>query len=323
MWHEILHAFLDSLKMLPILIIMYLLIELIELKTAKSLKHSKLLKGKYAPLLGSAVGLVPQCGFSVVATDLYTKKAVSVGTLMAVYIATSDEAIPLLISNPSTFKDLWIILLIKFLMAITIGYAVNLYVKYFYKEKVNLNKLKKASYNTTTQVPVTQQNIDKKYLIAQVGFEDDAQVVERGCCGHNIQSNDKLNFWKFVYHPLIHCLKIFLFILVVNIVFALIIYYVGENNLIEFLNKGKYLQPLIAGIVGLIPNCASSVIITRLFILGGLNLGACITGLSVNAGIAYALLIKQNQNKKHTLFIIAGTFIYSLLVGMLIALLGW
>ncbi len=324
MWHAVWHALKDSLIILPILIATYLIIELIELKSAKSLKSSKFLKSKYSTLVGSAVGIVPQCGFSVVATDLYNKKAINVGTLMAVYVATSDEAIPLLLSNPSSFKDMWIIIAIKFVMALVIGYGANLFVKYFYKpKKENTFAVKKNNYVGEAVLPAKQAQVQKRYLVAEVNLEavSQSEHVDKGCCGHAIESDQKFNFWKFIYHPLIHCLKIFAFILLVNIVFEVILHFVGDEALKNFMHSVKYLQPLIAGLVGLIPNCASSVVITQLFIEGGLSLGACITGLSVNAGIAYTLLIKENSNKKHTFYIIGSIFIFSLLVGMGITLI--
>ena len=329
MWHVIWHAIEESLLMLPILVATYLVIELIEIKSAKSLKNSRFLKGKWAPVVGGGIGLVPQCGFSVVATDLYTKKAISVGTLLAVYIATSDEALPLLIANPSSFKEMWIILAVKFAMAIIMGYGANLFVKYFSKPKnVYTSTVEKGNFVGVGLTEVKHAEVEKRYLVAEVEIQPEPervvkvqQHVDKGCCGHAIeQENGKFNFWKFVYHPVVHSLKIFAFVVIINILFALLLHYVGQDVLSDFLAKGKFVQPLIAGLVGLIPNCASSVVITKLFINGGLTLGACITGLSVNAGIAYTLLVKQNENKKHAFYIILANFVFSLIIGMIISL---
>ena len=120
MWETLLDAFLDTIKILPVLLLAYVLIEFVELKTSKTIEHSKLLKSKYAPLFGAGIGLVPQCGFTVVATDLYTKKRISLGTLLAMYIATSDEAIPILLSYPDQYKNLAIILIVKFVLAVLV-----------------------------------------------------------------------------------------------------------------------------------------------------------------------------------------------------------
>lgn len=323
MWHEIWHAVKESLVVLPILIVTYLLIELIELKSAKSLKHSKILKGKYAPLLGGAVGLVPQCGFSVIATDLYTKKAISVGTLLAVYIATSDEAVAVLLTSEFGAKNLWLILLIKFAMAIVLGYCANLFVKLFYRPKnIYSDIVKKENFVGMGEIEPINSNVEKRYLVAEVHLDEETEEnihVDKGCCGHALEQ-EGFNFWKFIYHPLIHSLKIFGFIVLINIVFALLLHFVGEDKLVEFLASTTYFQPLFAGLIGLIPNCASSVVISKLYAFGGLSLGACITGLSVNAGIAYALLLKQNTNKKHSLYIILTTFLFSLAVGTIISL---
>ena len=143
----------------------------------------------------------------------------------------------------------------------------------------------------------------------------------KGCCGHHIEEDEhKHTFWDFIYHPIKHCLKIFAFILLVNIVFGLIIHYVGEESITSFLNSAKYAQPFLTALVGLIPNCASSVIITNLFVMEGLSLGACISGLIANAGIGLAVLVKQNNNKKHTLVIIGSLYIISVLTGLILTL---
>ena len=143
MWHTILHALIDSVKILPILFLAYVLIEFIEVKTSKTLEKSKLLKGNLAPLVGASAGLIPQCGFSVIATDLYTKRRISVGVLLAMYIATSDEAIPILLSHPNQYLNILIILAVKFLLALIVGYGCNLFFKYVYRPKPQFIGFKK------------------------------------------------------------------------------------------------------------------------------------------------------------------------------------
>ena len=121
-WHVILEALIDTAKLLPILFIVYYLIELIEFKYAIKFQNNKWLKGKASPVIGAVIGCVPQCGFSVVTTDLFTKRAVSIGALLAVYIATSDEAVPLMLSNPSSIPWLLALIGVKIVFAILIGY---------------------------------------------------------------------------------------------------------------------------------------------------------------------------------------------------------
>ena len=320
MWHVIWHACLESLQTLPILFLAYVLIEFIEVKTSKTLQHSRFLHNHYAPLIGAGIGLIPQCGFSVVATDLYTKKKISVGTLLAMYIATSDEAIPILLSYPDQYKNLAIILGVKFGLAVAVGYLANLFLKYVYKPRPEFVGIKNDTNICKTASKVENLHVSHSYFVGEVHIDEPTHV---GCCGHDIEAeNQKQSFWKFVYHPLKHCLKIFAFILAVNVVFGLLIHFVGRDTITSALNSAKYLQPIIAGLIGLIPNCAASVVITNLFAMGGLSLGACIAGLIANAGLGLTILVKQNTNKKHTVFIIVTLYLISVIAGTLITLIA-
>jgi hypothetical protein len=150
---------------------------------------------------------------------------------------------------------------------------------------------------------------------------DEPESHHVGCCGHDIEESSGRNkVWGLIYHPIMHCLKIMAFIFAVNVVFGLIIYLVGEEALMGALNTVKYAQPFIAGLIGLIPNCAASVVITNLFAMGGLSLGACISGLVANAGLGLTILAKQNTNKKHTLYIIFALYVISVVSGLIITL---
>ena len=297
-WHVILEALVDTVKVLPILFAVYYLIELIEFKSAGKIHKSELLKGSVSPVAGAVLGSVPQCGFSVVSTDLFSKGKLSVGALIAVYIATSDEALPLMIAQPKSF--LWMLALIgvKIVFAVLVGYiAIGLY-KIFFKNKHNEKHLDKHKEDEH------EEHHDKKH-------EEEQESVHGGCCHHHVET--KSFDWL---HPMLHCLKISVFILVINILFGFITHiWVGEEKLIAFLNAGKYAQPILAIIIGLIPNCASSVVLTELFLLNGLSFGALVTGLCVNAGLGLIMLFKQNKNWKVNLFIVCMLIVPSLILG--------
>jgi len=287
-WHVILEALMDTVKILPILFAVYYLIELIEYKNAGNIHKSKLLKGKASPVAGAVLGCVPQCGFSVVSTDLFSKGKLSVGALIAVYIATSDEAIPLMIAQPKSL--LWMLALIgiKLVFAIVVGYlSIGLF-KIIFKKKLTIEH--EESHH--------DEDVDE-------------EVGHGGCCHHHVET--KSFDWV---HPMLHCIKICAFILVINILFGMITHiWVGEARLLKFLNSGKYLQPLLAVLIGLIPNCASSVVLTELFLLNGLGFGALVAGLCVNAGLGVIMLLKQNKNWKENLFIIVMLIVPSLALG--------
>lgn len=291
MWDVVLDALLDTLKLMPLLLAVHIVIEVFEHKTASKIQMNRVLKSRWAPLVGTGVGVIPQCGFSVVATNLYARRSIRLGTLLAVYIATSDEAVPILLSNPSAAVKLLPLLGIKIVLALLVGYTVNLFVG-------------RRPEPTVLPEPT------------------DAPAV--GCHHHVVGEQEetarKNFFTKYLLHPLLHTLTIALFILIVNFFFGTAIYYIGEERLIAFMSNVKYLQPVLAALIGLIPNCASSVAITQLYALGGLGLGGAVAGLSVNAGLGYAVLFKENRNIRENLAIMIGLFVVAVAVGELVAL---
>jgi len=303
MGEVLLDALLDSLKILPFLFLVYVLIEILETKTSAKLKSGRALRGGFAPLLGAGIGLVPQCGFSVMATNLFAKGYLSVGTLLAVYISTSDEAIPILLANPAGWSKLWPLLLAKFAAAVAVGYGAYL-----------VCGGKKTLEETAT---IADASLDKKDIDDEQAEKESDDI---GCCHHHIEKRH--NFWQnYVFHPMVHSLKIFAFILIVNVLFGLLLFYTGEQWLHNVLAGTGYFQPFIAGLVGLIPNCASSVVLTELYITEGLTFGSAFAGLSVNAGIALTVLFKQNKNLKQNLLIVVSLYLLSTALGLVIDLI--
>ena len=287
--HVLLHSLIDTAKILPILFLVYVFIEVIENKCAKGWRKLNFLNNKYSPLLASGVGIIPQCGFSVIATDLYSEKRISVGTLLAVYIATSDEALPILLSGGytgDTWKYVLLLIGIKFLYAVMVGYIINYIVKIY-----NKKKLAKA-YVTENLNTNSHEHHD----------HDDSVIHDHdyGCCGHDILE-DETTFKKFIIHPLFHCLKICLYIFIINVIFGIILLpeVVGIETLSNIMLENTIFQPFIVGLVGLIPNCASSIVITELYVSNLLDLGSCISGLLSGSGIGILILFKQNKNFKN------------------------
>lgn len=288
----LLDATLDTLKILPILFLVYMLIEFLEYKRAFKFEKSALLNGRASPVMGALFGSVPQCGFSVISTDLFTKQKLSIGALIAVYIATSDEALPIMIADYHSIPALLVLIVVKILFAILVGYlAMLLYNKVFFKRKT-----------AGVVVEVNQEKHNEQ--------EEHSHEVEIGCCHHDVEPN---RFeWK---HPIIHTLKIIAFIFIVNLILGTIIYFCGEESLSNFLTSSYVWQPLLAVLVGLIPNCAASVVLTELFVAGSLSFGAVVAGLCVNAGLGILLLLKQHKKPKEILFILLMLIIPSLILG--------
>lgn len=321
-WDVILDALIDTAKLLPLLFIVYYIIELIEYKYALKFQNNKFLKGKASPVIGALLGCVPQCGFSVVTTDLYSRGSVSIGALIAVYIATSDEAIPLMISNPDSILWLLALIGIKIVLAILIGYfAMYLYKVIFKRKKEYVspnNHNEKVveddhSHNENDKEDIHNEQTSGVVLegnVEEIKAETQSDI-HGGCCHHHV--GKKTFDWL---HPLLHCLKISAFILVINLLFGFITeIWIGEEALTNFLASSLYWQPVLAIIIGLIPNCVSSVVITELFLMGGLSFGSLVAGLMVNAGIGLIILLKQNKNWKENLFIFLMLIIPSLIAG--------
>lgn len=288
MTEVLLDALFDTLKVLPFLLIIYIIIELVEHKTSV-FGNRKILQGGFAPLIGSAAGLVPLCGFSVMAAKLYDKRLIRTGTLLAVFIATSDEAIILLLSDVTNVKALSAILpllIIKFVLAVAVGYAVNVMLR---REKVS----EVASVKT------------------------DAPDYE---CGHEHPEESKWNIYLLT--PIWHTLKIALYLFAVNLVFGIIIFYAGEENIANSLAVNVYLQPLITAAVGLIPSCASSVVLTSAYTGGIITFGSMAAGLVVNAGMGFMILLKNFKRIKQNLVLIASMFALSYLVGILVNIIA-
>lgn len=333
MWEIILDSIIDSLKILPFVFVIYIIIELIENKSATKIKTTRLLSNKYAPLFGATIGVVPQCGFSVVATKLYQEGYILAGTLLSVYIATSDEAIPIMLSSAvSDVKVLglvWQVILIKFLFAIVVGFVVNFFLRKrtlntfegqnieqkHHHEKETVNKTNSISVNSTQDI-VSNKTNSQTETVDCIKENDDVDI---GCCHHEIA--EQKGFWGFIKHPLIHSVKIFAYVLIVNVIFGIIInYWIGIDNLAKFMVSVNLLQPFVVGLIGLIPNCASSVVITQLLINNTISLGAGVAGLAVNSGIALAVLFSDKAKIKSNLLLLAILYFSCCLLGLVISL---
>lgn len=277
-------ALIDSLKIFIVVFIIYVILSFVEDKIAKSKKFSK--ENKLSPLIGASAGLVPQCGLGVVAADMYVKGHITMGTLVAVFVACSDEAVPIMMSDTSKIKWVLPVLIVKFISAFIIGYLVHMF---HHKETKDVHD-----------------------HLEHCHHHEDVHV---GCCNHHIDDKKENVLHAHIIHPLIHSLKLFIYVLIVNLIFGFIIYGVGEDAIAKFISNNKYLTPFYSAIVGMIPNCASSVVITELYISSGLSFGATIAGLIMNAGLGMVVLIKNKSMWRKTLVILAIMLSSSLIIG--------
>ncbi len=330
----ILDSFIDSLKLLAVVAVFTYIIAFIEPKLSEKIR----LYGKFAPLIGASVSLLPQCGFSVVVADLYKKHHVTLGTLIAVFIATSDEALPVFLSYPNKALHVLPLLALKLVLGILFGYLIDLI---FIKDK---KSVRHHLEHCEDKYAIKLMHCEGAELISKCEKSDICdcdECLNSDCNKHNIikteitgngilsdyahkkqlKDNKRANIDKFLIKPLLHSLEIFIYVFIINIIFGIIIYNVGQEKIIEFLSSNKYLAPLLTVIVGSIPNCASSIIISELYIFGGLGFGATLGGLTMNAGVAFMILFKDAKNIKRNMKVLLLMLIISVFISYIFSLI--
>ena len=264
---------LDSIKLIPFLLLAFLIIELIEHKlnnkTEKIITKSK----KIGPIIGSILGAIPQCGFSVMATNLYITRIITLGTLISIYLSTSDEMLIIMIS-----EKVPIILIIKIFFGILYGIIIDIILS------------KKKQDNKTNYELCDKDNCN---------------------CNHSI-------ILSAIKHTLHITLFIFIITLIINTIFTLL----GEKYLSKILLTNNILSPLITSLIGLIPNCAASVILTELYLNKAISLGALIGGLLTSSGSSLLILLKNNKNKKENITIILLLYSLGAISGIIIELIN-
>ena len=295
-------ALIDSLKAVPLLLIIYIGIELLEYKFGDKIREKVEKSGKAGPLIGTIAGIFPQCGFSVVATALFTQKLLTIGTLLAVYLSTSDEAIPLILSQPDKAYLVLPLIGIKIIIALIFGYGVDLFFK---KEDKKVEK----------HIELVESGHDSK------NHHHETILNETACCGHSTSSaSKKFSIREIFWHPIVHTLNIFIFIFIITLVINFVVFQLGETFLADFFAKNIFWQPFLTALIGLIPNCASSVAITELFLKNIIGLGPTIAGLSASGGLGLLILYREEKNKKIFIKVLLMLYGISVLSGLIIQL---
>lgn len=270
----IIDALIDSLKLLPFLFVVYLIMKILEHKsnshTEKIIKKS----GKFGPIIGSALGIFPQCGFSVMASNLYIVRVISLGTLISIYLSTSDEMLPILLSSNVEVSTILKFLLVKLVIGMLFGLLIDLFV----------NRKRQKISNEITKI-----------------------------CEHEHCHCDENIWWSATKHTF----TIFIFVLAINLGMDILINLIGEDKISTFLINRSILGPIVSGVIGFIPNCASSVIITELYLNNALTFGSAISGLLCASGLGVLVLFKMNKNYKENILIVFILYTISVLVGII------
>ena len=278
---KLLDALKDSVLVFAFVFLFHVILSFIETPVSNFLVKRK----KTAPIFGALFGLIPQCGTSVVAAELYIKKLITFGTLIAVFLACSDEALLMLLGawNEKTLA-IFPLVGLKLAAGILFGFLIDLVIARHQK------------------------------------LEEVDHVDERHECHEHHHENTPIH--AHLVHPLIHALKIFIYVFIINLALNLLIAWVGEENFANFMISNRYLAPLFTSIIGLIPNCASSVLITELYLSGTLSFGALFAGLLVNSGLGVMILVKEYKNIKKTLLILGVCFTIAVALGYLTCLVS-
>ncbi len=277
-WAEeiFLHGLIETLKIIPFLFLTYLLMEFIEHKAGDRTERFMRRAGVFAPIVGGALGAVPQCGFSAAASNLYAGRIISMGTIVAVFLSTSDEMLPIMISGNIPLGSVALVLLYKACVGIAVGMAVDLVMRLMRRggEKINIDAI----------------------------CDEDNCHCERG-------------IW---YSALHHSLTISLFLLLITFAINALVFFIGEDNLGAIMYNKPFISHLIAAVFGLIPNCAASVVLTKLCTSGIITVGTMMSGLFSGAGVGLLVLFRVNKKIKENL-IVVGILVG---VGLIFGLLG-
>ncbi len=277
----LLDAVLDCLKLLPFLFLTYLLMELLEHRTGERAQRFIARAGRFGPALGGLLGALPQCGFSAAASGLYAGRVITVGTLLAVFLSTSDEMVAVMLSSAASdataVLKLLTILGIKAVCGILVGFAVDLIIR-----------------------PSCAGDIGE--LCDHEGCNCHEQGVLRS--------------------SIVHTAKIIGFIFAVTLAINTVIFFVGEDKLGALLRDIPVVGELIAGLIGLIPNCASSVVLTELYLSGTLTAGQLLAGLFTGAGVGVLVLFRANRSLKENLLILLTLYLSGVTLGLALGMTG-
>jgi len=267
----------DGLKLIPFLFIAYLIMEFIEHKTSNKSKEFIKKSGKFGPAIGGLLGIFPQCGFSAIAANLYAGRIITMGTLIAVFLSTSDEMLPIMISEAVPVGTILKILGIKLAIGIIMGFVIDL----IFRKK-----------------------------------EEEEEAIEHLCEHEHCHCEDGI-----LKSAITHTVKILAFIFVISLILNTVIHFVGEDTLSNLILNKPVLGPIISALVGIIPNCASSVILTELYLSNVISLGSMIAGLLIGSGVGLLVLFKVNNNLKENLKILGILYLISVVTGVMIEFL--
>lgn len=275
------HALIDTAKILPFLFLTYLALEWLEHRAAAKTTAIAAKAGTFAPAVGGLLGAIPQCGFSASASSLYSGGIITLGTLIAIFLSTSDEMLPIMLSSDMALPRILLIVAVKVAIGIAVGFFIDLLLKL----------MKKTPH---------------KNSVAEICEEENCHCGEKG----------------IFLSSLFHTLQVAIFVFVFTFLITWLIHVVGEDKLSEIAASAGIFGPLVAGLVGLIPNCASSVVLTTLFVEGVISTGSMMAGLLAGSGVGLLVLFRINKNVRENLMVTAIVYLSGVIFGILFDVFG-
>lgn len=282
MLHVLTDTLIDSVKLFPFLLLTYIAMEYLEHRTSSKTRELVKKSGRFGPAIGGVLGAFPQCGFSAAASNLYAGRVITLGTLIAIYLSTSDEMIPVFISEKVSISVILSIVGIKIVIGMLAGFAIDLIMRKS-KKVIDINE--------------------------KIG----------GICEHEHCHCEN----GILKSALKHTLTIMMYIVLISFALNILIFFIGQENLGRIIQNQPVLGSFIAGIVGLIPNCAASVVIAQLYLQGLMSAGAMLAGLLSAAGVGFLVLFKVNYDMKENVKIVAIVYVISVSVGIVVDLIGF
>lgn len=274
----IIDTLLDAIKLIPFLFIAFLIIEIVEHKLSNKSKKIISKSGKFGPMLGGLLGLIPQCGFSVIATNLYVTRIISLGTLISIYLSTSDEMLPILLSKQAPTTLIIKILLIKFIIGMLFGFIIDIIFHQKQNQQIEIHEM----------------------------CEDERCHCEDGIIKSSIK----------------HTIKTILFVIIASFIINVLFEKVGEQYLSKIFLKGSIFGPFVTSLIGLVPTCGSSIMITELYLNNAISFASLISGLLTGSGVAILVLFKSNKKVKENIYIILTIYEIGVIVGIIIQLIS-
>ncbi len=309
----------DGLKILPYLFVTYLIMEYLEHRTGDKTTQLVQKAGKFGPLFGGIFGAFPQCGFSAAASNLYAGRVITLGTLIAIYLSTSDEMLPLFISEQVPVSKMLPILIMKAVLGIFYGFLIDFAVRHYrkYKKKAEMDPIrieelcKRENCHCEEDTPKISAHRSKSESSSITKADVQEASHEHHHEGHG----------NILRSALIHTVHIFIYVFILTLILNTLIEFVGEDTMAGFLQGNTLVSHVLAGLVGLIPNCAASIVITELYLSNIITFGAMMSGLLVGAGVGLLILYRVNEGTVRNLQITGILYVIGTFTGLVLDLL--